>query len=274
MLFYFLITFFVSWIFWIPAALNGQEVSVFPNNLFLILGGLGPFLCGTLLVIIDKDKDFKKRFLKRLIDFRQISEKWAAVIFFTFPFINLLAVSLALLQTGENTIIYDLKSILAQPLSFVFFLVSTLFFGPVPEEIGWRGYALPKLQEKFNALGASSILGFLWAIWHIPLFFIQGTYQNSIGFGTNDFWVFLLLFLPETILITWVFNNTRQSTLAAIFFHFMINLSGEITHISGPARLYQFNLLFLLTAVVVLLFGEKTLAEKPDLNRLFKQPKD
>jgi membrane protease YdiL (CAAX protease family) len=274
MLLYFLLTFFISWIFWIPAALNGLDVSVFPNNLFLILGGLGPFVCGILLTILDKDKNFKKLFLKRLTGLKAIGEKWAAVILFTFPLINLLAVSLALLQSGESTAIFDFKSILSQPLSFIFFLISTLFFGPVPEEIGWRGYALPKLQEKFNALGASAILGGLWAVWHLPLFFIQGTYQQEIGFGSSDFWIFLLLFLPETILITWVFNNTRQSTLAAILFHFMINLSGEITHINGTARLYQFNLLFLLTAVIVLLFGEKTLTDKPDLNRLFRQPKE
>ena len=274
MLLYFLLTFFISWVFWIPAALNGGELSIFPNNLLFVLGGFGPVIGGILLTLLDKDKDFKSSYLKRLIDFKRIGEKWAAVIFFTFPLINLLAVSLALLQSGEGSPVYDFQTIFSQPLSFVFFLISTLFFGPVPEEMGWRGYALPKLQEKFNALAASAILGSLWAIWHLPLFFIEGTYQHNIGFGTSDFWVFMLLFLPETILITWVFNNTRQSTLAAILLHFMLNLSGEITHISGAARLFQFNLLFLFTAVIVLLFGEKTLTDKPDLKRLFGQPKE
>ena len=149
--------------------------------------------------------------------------------------------------------------------------MSIFFFGPVPEELGWRGIALDQLQEKFSALIASFILGGVWALWHLPLFFMKGTYQNEIGFGSADFWMFNMTLLPITILMTWIYNHTDRSILAAILFHFIINLSGEFFGIEGVARIYQFDLLFIMTALVVLLYGEKTLNDKPDVEKLLRR---
>ncbi|WP_256253107.1 CPBP family intramembrane glutamic endopeptidase [Paenibacillus sp. UNC496MF] len=69
------------------------------------------------------------------------------------------------------------------------FLLGSLLGGPFGEEPGWRGYALPKLQEKYRILGASLILGVLWTMWHLPFFFIQGTFNLpplSLFYARND----------------------------------------------------------------------------------------
>lgn len=84
----------------------------------------------------------------------------------------------------------------------------------VTEEIAWRGFALPRLEAGRSALVASIILGLLWGVWHTPLFFIAGSSQSGwpyIGF--------LLFAIAESILITWLYNNTRGSVLLATIFH-------------------------------------------------------
>lgn len=76
-----------------------------------------------------------------------------------------------------------------------------LFFGPAPEELGWRGYALDGLQARMNALFASLILGVVWSLWHLPLFFIKGTWQaEQVGLGTQRFWLFMLIVIIDSCL--------------------------------------------------------------------------
>jgi membrane protease YdiL (CAAX protease family) len=78
---------------------------------------------------------------------------------------------------------------------------------------------------KWNALTSSLILGAAWTVWHLPLFFIQGSYQHSLGLGTVRFWLYMMDKVPQSVLMTWIYNNNRRSTLSAILFHFS-NRSG------------------------------------------------
>jgi membrane protease YdiL (CAAX protease family) len=82
------------------------------------------------------------------------------------------------------------------------------------EELGWRGYALPRLQARTNALSASIILGLVWGIWHLPLYWTVGDARTSMSVG----WLVAGLVL-EAILYTWVFNHTKGSLLPALLFH-------------------------------------------------------
>ena len=83
-----------------------------------------------------------------------------------------------------------------------------VFSGPIGEEIGWRGFALPRLLEKYSALSASLILGSVWAIWHLPLILV------------NDFTAYgALMPVIAAIVFTWVFQNSRGSVLLAILMH-------------------------------------------------------
>jgi membrane protease YdiL (CAAX protease family) len=142
-------------------------------------------------------------------------------------------------------------------------LLFILFFGPVPEELGWRGYALYSLQDRWNALVASVILGIMWALWHLPLFFIQGTYQFNLGMGTVSFWLFMLSIIPQSILITWIYNNTQRSILSAIMYHFMLNLTGELTAISPLAEGLYFGLWLVAAIVVAAVCGFDELRKMP-----------
>jgi uncharacterized protein len=94
----------------------------------------------------------------------------------------------------------------------------TLFILVIGEELGWRGYALPRLQARYGSLVASLILGIIWAGWHLPNQFIPGLEFYRYGFPA-----FALYVVPMTVLFTWLANQTRGSLLLAWLFHGAIN---------------------------------------------------
>jgi membrane protease YdiL (CAAX protease family) len=98
--------------------------------------------------------------------------------------------------------------------------------GPLGEEIGWRGFALPRLQPRYGPLRGTLLLGLLWCLWHLPQFLtpIQGGGPGTglAKFLTN-FSLFFLLVLALAIIFTWVFNHTRGSIFIAITAHASVN---------------------------------------------------
>lgn len=143
-------------------------------------------------------------------------------------------------------------------------ILFTLFSGPLAEEAGWRGFALPRLQSKYNALVSSLILGVIWCCWHIPLFFLPGSSQQGIPFP-----VYLMLVVTLGVYFTWLYNNTRGSLIITVLAHFSFNLSGGF--IAGtlgllpPMVLYVAagSMLVLSVVGVVLYFGVRSLSRKP-----------
>mgnify|MGYP001339100878 CR=1 FL=1 len=129
--------------------------------------------------------------------------------------------------------------LLSQPwLVIPLFFISLFALGAIQEEFGWRGYALDLMQSKWNALLSSLMIGFIWAIWHLPLFFIEGTMQSKIPFS-----IFLISTLGISVIYTWLYNNTKRSILIVLLFHAMHNTTFNIFPIPllpspGKAFLY------------------------------------
>jgi membrane protease YdiL (CAAX protease family) len=108
------------------------------------------------------------------------------------------------------------------------FIMFTIAAG-IGEEFGWRGFLLPRLQTRHNALVSSLIVGVLWAIWHIPQFFIEGTFQHDLGSQAGllpAFLTYSVFVIVSSIWFTWVFNNTRGSVLMAAVMHGASNAWG------------------------------------------------
>jgi membrane protease YdiL (CAAX protease family) len=139
----------------------------------------------------------------------------------------------------------------AAPWMLMPFLLRVLIYGPVPEELGWRGYALDRLQARYSALSAALILGTIWAAWHLPLFFIDGMDpHHSAGVGSRWFWLFMLQVVALSVVYSRVFNGTRRSTLAAILLHVMNNVSAELMNATAATNLYA-TLLWVGAAAVI-----------------------
>ena len=108
------------------------------------------------------------------------------------------------------------------PLFMAALLVAATIGGG-QEELGWRGFALPRLQARFSALGASLIIGVVWAVWHLPLFLL-GAPRNQTG----SVLLYGLLVIGFSIVMTWWYNSTGGSVLLAMLLHGGINASGNL----------------------------------------------
>lgn len=101
-----------------------------------------------------------------------------------------------------------------------------------------------------SALNSSLLLGTIWALWHLPLFYFPGTFQHDVGIGTARFWLFLAYHPPLSVLMTWLYNNTQRSTLSAVLFHFSGNLC--VAFLPATDRMFAFLVLVVgLAALVV-----------------------
>jgi CAAX protease family protein len=122
-------------------------------------------------------------------------------------------------------------------------LVQSLLLGPLGEEFGWRGLALPLLQRRFSPFWASLILGVVWAVWHAPAFVMSGTPQSAWSFGP-----FFVGLIAVAMIMTPLFNASRGSLLIAILYHIQI-----MNPIFPDAQPWDYLLFALAAAVIVFL---------------------
>ena len=139
-------------------------------------------------------------------------------------------------------------------MQIVQILVIALFFGSLSEELGWRGFALGRLQSTQNAFVSSIILGVIWFCWHLPLFFVNGTTQKLWGFGSVGFFGFFLFLMASTFIITWAYNRNRKSLLSAVLIHCISNLVLNLVPLSGQGMFIQ-GAIFVIVAVLLVLFS-------------------
>ncbi len=260
--YYFALTYGWSWIFLVPAAVVGLSADQTITTWLRFLAGVGPLLSALFLLYTTGNHQSRRDYWKRLVSFRCIKWYWWIVILFTPVTLIFLSGVLDLFLGGKGLQLESGLPEMSNPMGWLGFVLFILIFGPVPEEMGWRGYALDGLQDRWNALISSLILGLAWSLWHLPLFFIPGTYQAGLGIFTSDFWIFLLMMIPESILITWIFNNNQRSTLSAVLFHFAINLTGETFFISSTGNWFYFGFWTLAAGLIVWLTNRETFKGK------------
>ena len=142
---------------------------------------------------------------------------------------------------------------------FLMFLVNGLVNG---EEFGWRGFALPSLQKKYSALTSSLILGLIWFLFHLPLFFTRGGGAGG-NMSNTPIMAFLLIILSGSVLVTWLFNNTRGSMLFAYLFHAASNTWPMVFASNSQDGLIfwtQAALLVTAAVLVIIIFGPDKLS--------------
>ena len=125
--------------------------------------------------------------------------------------------------------------------------IPLIILGPLSEEIGWRGFALDRLQTRWNPLNSSLILGVFWALWHLPLFYMVGTSHNTWGTPFPGFAVGLM---GLSVLFTWLHNNTSGSVWTAVFLHWACTCSAQVVA-TGVHRTAMYSWLEYVPHVVV-----------------------
>ena len=258
---FFVLAFSLAWVLWIPAALgSGSQPSPLALTLVLI-GAFAPTVAAVLLTGLRSGRVGIRERLGRLLVWR-VGAKWYVSVLLGTVGIGFLTVVLHALLGGPAPSFSPTVPWFILPLAF---LVNLLFGGALNEEVGWRGYALPRLQSEWSALRSSLMLGLLWALWHMPVFFIVGTSQSEMPFIAFALWVVAL-----SILLTWVYNGTGGSLLLVTLAHGAVNFTaGSLfpifpPRVDGTTPFLLYSALFGVAAIaVVLLTGSENLSRKP-----------
>jgi len=249
---FFFFTFIWSWSLWLIPIMAGLNAPL--AYIFYALGGIAPSSVGIILACLKKDQAYHHNFRRRICSFRLINIKsYVFIILFMFA-VNALAVTAGWLTTGNKPNLATLLHYIENPASLLLLAVYMLLLGPVAEEIGWRGFALDHLLKKHSWVTAGIILGLFWALWHIPLFFIAGTYQYSLLQESLIYLIdFLLDFFPASIIMAWLYKINNKSILSAILFHFSINFYGELINIPNYIKPYRTLALLVFTIIILII---------------------
>lgn len=216
--FFFIIAYAGSWLVILPYLRFGNGVSLLPFSWpvpFALSAAIapfaGPFLAAFIMTGLSEGRQGIRCLLKRIVQWH-VGFRWYLFALIGIPIITLLG---AIVLPGTlASFQMSWQLLLTYPLSF---LITLVIGGPLGEEPGWRGFALPRLQRAQGPLIGSLILGILWAFWHLPYFWMPewGTPKEDM----LDIVYFVLASLALTFIYTWVFNNTKNSLFIVILIH-------------------------------------------------------
>lgn len=243
---YFVLTFALSIPFWIAGALT--DFQILPGIPLSALGLLCMVGAASILVYRESGVTGVTALLKRSFDFKRVKAKiWYAPTILLMPVI--MTLSFIVLRLTGNQLPLPQFSFTTPFILFIVF-----FIAAIGEELGWSGYAIDPLQDRFGALGGALILGIVWAVWHfIPLLSVQRSTEWIV------WWLFGTLALR--VIITWLYNNTGQSVFMAVIFHAMFNVTWQLFPINGSyydPRVTSL-LMTMIAVCVVILWGPRTM---------------
>jgi uncharacterized protein len=214
---YFACVFTLTWgigaaVLFAPSLLRGFLSGAALTNPLFYLAVYSPALTSlALTTVVDGTAGFKQ-LLARLMPWRA-SALWYVVILIGFPVVGVSAGLVTLPFGASHMHMPDWGR-------FYYSLIPALVIdpGPLGEELGWRGFALPRMLERWSPLGASAILGAIWGVWHLPAFFIVGLPHKDLAFLAM-----LAATVSVSIVDTWIFLRTDGSILLMILVHLMTN---------------------------------------------------
>lgn len=212
-----------SWGLWalMMASAQGWLPFHFPTNFF---GSFGPSLAA--LVLAAREKGGVRALLRSCVRWR-IGCRWYAAALLGPPLLVALAFGVTLLFGQSPGALASLDKAVWLPVLFLMILV---LGGPLGEELGWRGYLLPRLLERAGPLKASFAVATFWFLWHVPLFWLEGASQQGSSIA-----LFAAMVAAFSVLFTWLWLGTGGSLLAALLAHTMINLASVCTEAVFPA---------------------------------------
>lgn len=256
LLHYFLITFGWMWLLNAPRVLATFEIISLPPLLSTLLGYLAVFGPGAAAFVLTWQKSGKEgtKALWQRGWAGGYPKKWLLPALLLMPLMGGLTWLLLRLFNQQIPWEYGLSPAMIVPIGLLIWLL-----GALPEEYGWRGYALERLLKNNSPLAASLILGLVWGLWHLPLHFVSTSTQYVI-----PIWEYVLQTIILAIIYTWIFLGTRGSILAAGLFHAMGNITGAVIPywVAESGRWISFILLLIVAVVITLVEFPKQSSRK------------
>lgn len=208
------VTFAVSWLLWGCVAISGKLGIAFMSfgspigTLLYVLGGVSPAICEIVLKKRSSSKEEFKSFMKSIVNPKH------SIWMYVYAIGGAIAIQ-------AIPVLFQLSEV-KQPLYVGFLMIIPMIIGGGVEEIGWRGLLQPQLEEKYSHIVAAISVGIIWAVWHLPLWFIDGTNQQKLSF---------MWFCINTIMLSFFIGSVTyvsKSIFMAIIAHASINAFWEV----------------------------------------------
>lgn len=221
---YFLITMTCTWVPWFIAAYFSHQKGKEKLQVFLTLPGLlVPAIVAIAMIYASHNQGLIKDFWHRLTLFKM---DWPSLvmIFAIIPVTFFVATAISLLFGKSAEQFSPVNEFNVMQGWHLLSLLIPIVLAPFFEEVGWRGYGVDSLRQYFNLFNTCMLFAFLWAIWHVPLFFIKGYYHYELR-NINFVYVinFFISMIPAAILINWVYYRNSRSIVVAVVAHSMLN---------------------------------------------------
>lgn len=223
---YFSLVLSTTWIISFSPILLGFSHTL-PGTIVFLLGAASPSVLGLVFVLRTYNKQQRRNYFLRCFT---VNRRVLASMAWTLAYFAGLA--LLLIWVGGSFFHMEmpgfalLKLIGEKPYFVLFWLLNCYISGSLNEEYGWRGYALDHLLVRFGYFKSSLLLGFIWAIWHLPWFFMPGQAQY-IGLRAGQPLLYIASFLLSTMglscIITLAYIRTHRKVVSCIFIHMMSN---------------------------------------------------
>jgi len=244
---FFVVSYAVTWGCFYVAAVTPAAG---PRGLLFLLGVFTPGFVALWLTSRGTGPSGVTALLRRLVDW-QVPARWYVFAVSYIAAIKLTAALVQRIATGAWPRFGEVPWYLMLAAT----VGSTLIGGQAGEELGWRGYALPRLAARLGLGGGSVVLGVLWAGWHLPLFFVPGA--DTFG---QSFPVYLLQVTALSVAMAWLYANTRGSLLPVMLMHAAVNNTKDIVpsaelHATNPWALSHSTVAWLTVAGLWLCAG-------------------
>lgn len=224
---YFCLTFVIAWLIWLPLVLHGVGLlKLSPGVLelrwvFISISAFSPLTAALIVLTREKGSKAIKPFLLKAVDW-PVKGVWIVAS---------LLIPVSITATAHYISIFTRldqlpKSLIPETFPLPLMLTTTLYFALVlflgggQEEFGWRGYAQEPMQERFGMVRGSALLGLIWGLWHLPLWFMPGAGQIYYPFIA-----FVIMTTSMSAIIGWLYNAGGKKLILAILAHAASNMS-------------------------------------------------
>jgi uncharacterized protein len=248
---FYILAFGISWLGMISAVLASRGIAPSYRPYFLVLSiffAVGPALAAVIVSQVTHGQKGVRDLLKGLIQWR-VGLVWYIVAVLG-PAVLLIAAQVVTKLLGLHVTI-TMPQVNLSP--YVIFGFTVTFLANTCEEIGWRGFALPRLQKRHNALYSTLIVGMLWGLWHLPLVFLAGP-MSEYPF------LWFISIAADAFMYTWIYNSTKGSILLVALLHGSGNIVGAFIPGVSPVAYALVNCVVAIALIAVL--GKVNLARR------------
>jgi len=245
---FYITVFFFTWLFWICAiVINDEKYS----GALMLLGLLAPAVTAMVTVATSKSKELKDDLKRKVIGFYRIKPIY--ILLGIVIFMVIVAVSIcASVLFGESLGQFSFTDGFSFSIGGASALLTILLASSI-EEVGWRGYGEDSVAQYFSWFTESIIFGCIWALWHLPLFWIPGTYHYGLKeLGVGYLLNFLISVVPLGFITTWVYVKNNRSMLACIIFHLFVNTMQEKIAMTPVTKCVETLIVTIVAAILVI----------------------